>query len=152
MTSAEVCAPAWPIGSAGSANKEARRGKTRRQHLLFSAMALGPGLVLAEVVGSAFCPLPLSRRLRLFAAPALPVAHAAHVALSAIPQAGEAGLLKRTIASNATYSVPGNAAEGVRSAGPERSTDSSTVGDTSPRAAFPALSSLVRGSKPGFPA
>jgi hypothetical protein len=34
-------------------------------------------------------------------------------------QAGEAGLLKRTIASNATYSVPGNASEGVRSAGPQ---------------------------------
>ena len=42
---------------------EARRGKTRRQHLLFTAMALGPGLVLAEVAGSAFCPLTLSRRL-----------------------------------------------------------------------------------------
>jgi hypothetical protein len=105
-------------------------------------------MVLADVVGSAFCPLTPSRRLRLFAAPALPLAHAAHAALSAIPQAEEAGSLKRTIASNATYFVRGNAAEGVRSAGPERSTDSSTVGDTSPRAAFPALSSLVRGSKP----
>ena len=49
--------------------------------------------------------------------------------------------MKRTIASNATYSVPGNAAEGVGSAGPERSTHSSTVGDTPPRDAFPALSS-----------
>ena len=50
-------------------------------------------------------------------------------------------MLKRTIASNATYSVPGNASEGVRSAGPERRLHSSTVGDTSPRDAFPALSS-----------
>ena len=56
-------------------------------------------------------------------------------------QAGEAGLLKRTIASNATYSVPGNASEGVRSAGLVRRPHSSTVGDTSPRDAFPALSS-----------
>ena len=63
----------WPTVSAGSANKEARRGKTRRRHLFLSAMALGPGLVLAEEVGSAFCPLSLSRRLRLFASPALPV-------------------------------------------------------------------------------
>jgi hypothetical protein len=61
--------------------------------------------------------------------------------LGPFTQAGEAGLLKRTIASNATYSVPGNASEGVRSAGPERRTHSSTVGDTSPRDAFPALSS-----------
>ena len=30
--------------------KEARRGKTRRRHLLFTAMALRPGLVFAEVV------------------------------------------------------------------------------------------------------
>src|SRR6187200_1400204 len=67
-------------------------------------------------------------------------------------QAGEAGLLKRTIASNATYSVPGNASEGVRSAWPVRRQDSSTVGDTSPGDAFPALSSLVRGSKPASPA
>jgi len=140
----------------------ARRGKTRRRRLLFTAMALGPGLVLAEGVGSGFCPLTLSRRLRLFAPPALPVTHAAVGAESRFgartqrprlfTQAGEAGLLKRTIASNATYSVRGNAAGGVRSAGPERSTDSSTVGDTSPRAAFPALSSLVRGSKPASPA
>jgi len=78
---------AWPTGSAGSANKEARRGKTRRRHLLFTAMALGPGLVLAEEVGSAFCPLSLSRRLRLFASPALPVAHAAHLALRSGPTA-----------------------------------------------------------------
>src|SRR5688572_4852838 len=32
--------------------QEARRGKTRRQHLLFTAIALGPSLVLAEVAGS----------------------------------------------------------------------------------------------------
>jgi len=43
--------------------KEARPGKTRRRHLLLNAMALGPGLVLAEVVGSVFCPLTPSRRL-----------------------------------------------------------------------------------------
>ena len=59
----------------------------------------------------------------------------------ALAPRGDAGLLKRTIASNATYSVPGNASEGVRSAGPERRIHSSTVGDTSPRDAFPALSS-----------
>jgi len=58
-----------------------------------------------------------------------------------VPLHGAAGLLKRTIASDATYSVPGNASEGVGSAGPERSTDSSTVGDTSPGDAFPASSS-----------
>ncbi len=50
-------------GSTGSANKEARRGKTRRRQLLFTAMALRPGLVFAEVVGSGFCPLTPSRRL-----------------------------------------------------------------------------------------
>ena len=50
-------------GSTGSANKEARRGKTRRRQLLCTAMALRPGLVFAEVVGSAFCPLTPSRRL-----------------------------------------------------------------------------------------
>ena len=49
-------------GSTGSANKEARRGKTRRRHLLCTAMALRPGLVFAEVVGYAFCPLAPSRR------------------------------------------------------------------------------------------
>ena len=43
--------------------KEARRGKTRRRRLLFTAMALRPGLVFAEGVGSAFCPLTPSRRL-----------------------------------------------------------------------------------------
>src|SRR5687768_4248624 len=37
-------------------------------------MALGPGLVLAEVAGSMFRPLTPSRRLRLFAPPALPAA------------------------------------------------------------------------------
>src|SRR5688500_18930949 len=36
---------------------EARRGKTCRRRLLLTAMALGPGLVLADVVGSMFCPL-----------------------------------------------------------------------------------------------
>ena len=29
-----------------------RRGKTRRRHLFFTVMALGPSLVLAEVAGS----------------------------------------------------------------------------------------------------
>ena len=43
--------------------KEGRRGKTRRRQLLLNAMALRPGLVFAEGVGSAFCPLTLSRRL-----------------------------------------------------------------------------------------
>ena len=50
-------------GSTGSANKGSRRGKTRRQHSLLSAMALGPGVVLAEVAGSVFCPRSPSRRL-----------------------------------------------------------------------------------------
>ena len=39
-------------------------------------------------------------------------------------------------ASDATRGAAGNASEGVGSAGPERSTDSSTVGDTSPRDAL----------------
>src|SRR5688500_8854642 len=58
----------------------ARRGKTCRRHLLLNAMALGPGLVLAEVAGSMFCPLSPSRRLRLFAPPALPAAAARQMA------------------------------------------------------------------------
>jgi len=102
---AHVHAPAWPTVSTGSANKEARRGKTRRRHLLFTAMALGPGLVLAEGVGSAFCPLSLSRRLRLFAPPALPDGDAP---TRVRQQRGESGLLERTIASDATYAVAGN--------------------------------------------
>src|SRR6185436_18698752 len=89
---------------------EARRGKTRRRHLLLTAMALGPGLVLAEGVGSAFCPLTLSRRLRLFAPPALPVGHAVHFPLRRGPTArrrrpAEANHRERC---DATYSVPGN--------------------------------------------
>ena len=75
-------------------------------------MALGPGLVLAEGVGSAFCPLSLSRRLRLFAAPALPVSHAARSAQTRAAQHGEAGLLERTIASDATYLWPETASLG----------------------------------------
>jgi len=55
---------------------EARRGKTRRRHSLFNAMALAPGLALAEVACSVFCPLSPSRRLLLFASPALPAADA----------------------------------------------------------------------------
>ena len=43
----------------------------------FNAMALGPGLVLAEVAGSSFCPLSLSRRLLSFAQPTLSTAGAA---------------------------------------------------------------------------
>ncbi len=50
-------------GSPVPQTREARRGKTRRRRLLFNAMALGPGLVLAEVVASVFCPLTPSRRL-----------------------------------------------------------------------------------------
>ena len=41
--------------STGSANKGSRRGKTPHRRLSFHAMALGPGLVLAEVAGSVFC-------------------------------------------------------------------------------------------------
>ena len=47
--------------------------------------------------------------------------------------------------SDATRGVAGNASEGVSGAGPVRSPHSSTVGDTSPRDAFPASSNLVRG-------
>jgi len=47
-------------------------------------MALGPSLVLAEEVGSAFCPLSLSRRLRLFAPPALPAGDVRQRTLCAI--------------------------------------------------------------------
>jgi hypothetical protein len=54
-------------------------------------------------------------------------------------------------ASDANHRAAGNASECVRSAGPERRRDSSTVGDTSPRDAFPASPSLVRGSKPASP-
>jgi len=66
-------------------------------------------MVLAEGVGSAFCPLSLSRRLRLFAPPALPVTRArARSAPTHVTEHGEAGLLQRTIASDATYAVAGN--------------------------------------------
>ena len=81
--------------STDSANKEkppqrgcrvggpgARRGKTCRRHSLLHAMALGPGLVLAEVAGSMFCPLTPSRRLRLFAPPARPAAAARQMSSS----------------------------------------------------------------------
>ena len=97
-----------PVVSAGSANKEARRGKTRRRHSLCTAMALGPGVVLAEVVGSAFCPLSLSRRLRLFAPPALPAVdvHVRTLRRRGADSRGDAGLLKRTIASDANV-LPG---------------------------------------------
>ena len=49
-------------------------------------------------------------------------------------------MLPRTIASEAMYCEAGNASEGVGSAWLVRSLDSSTVGDTSPRDAFPASS------------
>ena len=55
---------------------EVRRGKTRRRHLLLTAMALEAGSLLAEVAGSMFCPLTLSRRLLQCASPALPAADA----------------------------------------------------------------------------
>jgi hypothetical protein len=167
---------ASPPGSTGSANKEARRGKTRRRHLLCTAMALRPGLVFAEVAGSVFCPLTPSRRLRLFASPALPAADARGRARlrEDMPPRPLATPRRRTVsprvkrhvcalpshlarivrnarrrhrvaevnhASDANHRAAGNASEGVGSAGPERSTDSSTVGDTSPRDAFPASSS-----------
>ena len=63
--------------------QEARHGKRVRQRLWFDCHALGPGLVLAEGVGSAFCPLAPSRRLRLFAPPALPTAQHARSAETA---------------------------------------------------------------------
>ena len=50
-------------------------------------------------------------------------------------------LIRRTIASDAIHLVAGNVSEGVGSAWPVRSLDSSTVGDTSPGETFPASSS-----------
>ena len=62
--------------------REVRRGKTRRRHSLFSVMALGPGLVLAEVVGSRVLSTVAVAPPSLFAVPALPddAAHRAHLA------------------------------------------------------------------------
>src|SRR5688500_11137948 len=80
-------------------------------------MALGPGLVLAEVAGSRFCPLTPSRRLRLFAPPALPAAATRQCPVrscvvagrwtAATRRGGGTHLLARTIASDATYSAAG---------------------------------------------
>src|SRR5687767_4635412 len=53
-----------------------RRGKTRRRHLLFSVMALGPSLVLAEVAGSRVLSTIAVAPPPLFASPALPAADA----------------------------------------------------------------------------
>jgi hypothetical protein len=50
---------------------EDRRGKTLHQQSIVSAMALAPGLALAEVAGSVFCLLSQSRRLLSFAEPLL---------------------------------------------------------------------------------
>src|SRR5688500_9181170 len=54
-----------------------RHGKTRRRHLLFTAMALGPRLVLAEVAGFRVLSTLAVAPPPLFASPALPAA-AAH--------------------------------------------------------------------------
>ncbi len=165
--------------SGASARKEARRGKTRRRQRWRSAMALGPGLVRAEVVGSVFCPLTLSRRLHcLLQRTSRPITlagacrgprargHSSTVADTSprdalrgkrhavtFPCARGASryrlsrrgtLAVATIASDANHCVAGNVSGGVRSAGPRRSTDSWTVGDTSPRDTFPASSSWSR--------
>ena len=53
-----------------------RHGKTRRRRLLFSAMALGPSLVLAEVAGSRVLSTVAVAPPPLFASPALPAADA----------------------------------------------------------------------------
>jgi hypothetical protein len=55
----------WRIGSANTKLGVAKHVAA----LLVNAMALGPGLVLAAVAGSAFCPLTRSRRLLSFAEP-----------------------------------------------------------------------------------
>ena len=123
-------------------------------------MALGPGMVLAEGVGSAFCPLSLSRRLRLFASPALPVSHAAHVARRHAHTArrrrvAEANHRERRDVLRTRKRIGRRAIRVARC----EVTDSSTVGDTSPRdalrgkrhaVAFPcALSAPRPGSQHG---
>ena len=84
--------------------KEGRRGKTRRRHLLFTAMALRPGLVFAEVVGSPFCPLTPSRRLHcLLHRRSRPTTRTvAHLARNVCMRDGNPGLLKLNRASDAT--------------------------------------------------
>ena len=98
-------------------------------------MALRPGLVFAEGVGSAFCPLTPSRRLHCLLPPPLPAgaAHPARLAPSRARRDGSAHWVAEVNhASDATRGAAGNASEGVGSAGPMRRTDSSTVGDASP--------------------
>ena len=70
-------------------------------------MALRPGLVFAEVVGSVFCPLTLSRRLHclLYRRSRPTPAHRAHAAQPGATVAGETGFLTRAIASDATRGV-----------------------------------------------
>ena len=131
--------------------KEARRGKTRRRQLLFTAMALRPGLVFAEGVGSAFCPLTLFAPPSLFASPPLPAGDAYRCALATrLMRDDDTGLLNEPCERRESpRSRKRIGRRGIR--GPERRKDSSTVGDTSPGDAFPASSSLVHGSKPASP-
>ena len=129
--------------------KEARRGKTRRRHLLLNAMALGPGLVLAEVVGSAFCPLTPSRRLHCLlyrcSRPTPRTTSPRTGALSSetprVSLAGETGFLKQTMRATRRTAQPETHREACDPRGDREATDSSTVGDTSPGDAFPASSS-----------
>ena len=77
------------------ANKRSSARQNTSPTLLFTGMALRPGLVFAEGVGSAFCPLTPSRRLHclLTAAPA----GAAHLRASAqrrVRRDGNTGLLE----------------------------------------------------------
>ena len=97
----------WPTGSAGSANKKLGAVKPVADVCCSLPWRSDQVWCLAEGVGSAFCPLTLSRRLRLFAPPALPVTRArARSAPTHVTEHGEAGLLQRTIASDATYAWP----------------------------------------------
>ena len=119
--------------------REARRGKTRRRHFLLNVVALGPRLVLASVVGSAFCPLTPSRRLHCLlqrhSRPMTPQRPRSR-------KAGESRLLKRTMRATRITAQPETHRKAETRVAVRR-TDSSTVGDTSPRDAFPAASSLV---------
>ena len=67
---------ASPPGSTGSANKRSSARQNTSPTLLFTGMALRPGLVFAEGVGSAFCLLTPSRRLHCLLSPPLPAGDA----------------------------------------------------------------------------
>src|SRR5262245_33349253 len=74
----------------GFRKHEARRGKSRRRRLLFTALALAPGLARAEEAGSVICPLAPSRRLLWFAEANAP--SATHdLATRRVPECGGGG-------------------------------------------------------------